>query len=387
VDAHFRNPKTDVQNPKLVELAIAAAGIALIACAIAANQQWLDRHFLPSFVTGRVVYVGIETTIRVATAAFGVLLAVARRRVARLVGHDPILILTCGAASVAALGASELVLQHVRVPPAEWLIHEEEPRRQPDARLGWTLVPSRIGHLAIGGRTIEYAIDRAGYRARRPDESVDVSQAAIVFAGESVIFGEGLTFDESIPAQVAAMTGIQGANLGVNGYSNDQAFLRLQQELPRFSRPVAVVSIFAPMLFGRNLDDDRPHLGPGLTWEPAARRLRLMSLARLLVPYRSGEAIESGVALTRAVLRATADLARARGATPLLIVPQIGAEDPAEATIRNRVLDAAAPIPYLSIPLDATWIVEPSDRHPDARGAHAIAAAIAAACSSAGACR
>jgi hypothetical protein len=268
------------------------------------------------------------------------------------------------------------VLPHLRVPPAEWLFHEEEPRRQPDARLGWTLVPSRTGQLTIGGRAIEYAIDRRGHRARRPDDSIDTTRPTVVFAGESVIFGEGLTFDESIPAQVGAIAGVQAANLAVNGYSNDQAYLRLQQELPAFTRPVAVVSLFMPMLFGRNLDDDRPHLGPGLTWQPAAHRPRLLSLARLFVPYRGDDEVTRGVTLTQDVLRATADLARARGATAILVVPQIGDEDPAEAAIRRRVLDEGG-IPYARVRLDGRWTVEPADRHPDARGAHAIAQTIA----------
>jgi hypothetical protein len=369
------------------EFVLGVTGVLLLASAIAATQSWLDRHFLPSFVVDRSLYVRIEAAIRTATGALGVTLAVlARRRLAAVIARDPVLVMFCGVAVILALGASELVLRGVHVRPAEWLFHEEEPRRQPDARLGWTLVPSRTGHLTIGGRTIDYAIDRSGYRARRPDESVDPAQPTIVFAGESVIFGEGLTFDESIPAQVTAMTAVQSANLGVNGYSNDQAFLRLQQELPRFGRPVAVVSLFMPMLFGRNLDDDRPHLGPGLAWEPAAHHARLVSLARLFVPYRSEDDVTRGVSLTRDVLRATANLARARGAILLLIVPQIGVEDPTEAALRRRVIDAGG-IPYVRVALDASWTVEPSDRHPDARGAHAIALAIAATCASLSGCR
>jgi hypothetical protein len=361
-----------------IEMVLAATGGALIVCAAAATQPWLDRHFLPSFVIDRVLYVRIEAAVRVATGAIGVTMAIlARRRLAAPIARDPRLAVSSLVAILLALGASELVLRHLHVPPAEWLFHEEEPRRQADERLGWRLVPSRIGHLTIGGRAIEYAIDARGYRAPHPDEPVDPSRPTIVFAGESIIFGEGLTFDESIPAQVTAITGIQTANLGVNGYSNDQAFLRLQEELPRFRRPVGVVSIFMPMLFGRNLDDDRPHLGPELTWEPAAHHARLLSLARLFVPYRSADEIARGIALTRDVLRATADVARARGATPVLVVPRLGVEDPTESTLRRRVLDESG-IPYLPVPLDPSWTVEPTDRHPDARGARAIARAIAA---------
>lgn len=357
------------------ELLLAIAGGLLIVSACAATPSWLDRHFLPSFVIERTLYVQIETAVRVVAGVLGVTLVVlARRRLAGAIARDPLLVAACGVAMLLALAASELALRLAHVRPAEWLFHEEEPRRQPDARLGWTLVPSRVGHLSIGGRAIEYAIDADGYRAARPDAAVDFARPAVVFAGESVIFGEGLTFDESIPARVAALTGLQAVNLGVNGYSNDQAFLRLQRELPRFGRPVAVVSLFMPVLFGRNLDDDRPHLGDGLVWMPATPHLRLASLVRLLVPYRSSDAVDRGVTRTRDVLRAAAALARATGASPILIVPHIGAEDAAEAAIRRRVLDDGG-LPYVRVELAPGWHVA-SDRHPDARGARAIAAAI-----------
>lgn len=374
---HFQNSKAGFPNAKVAEVALASLGIALLVCGAATNQRWLDQHFLPTFNIGRALYVRIETAIRVVMATIGVTLAtVARRRIAAVIGQDPLVVFSSVAAAILALAASELVLSHLRVPAPEWLVHGEEPRRQADRRLGWTLVPFRVGHLAAGGRTVEYAIDRSGYRARTPDDSVDPARPTIVFVGESIIFGEGLTFDESIPAQVTGLTGLQSANLGVGGYSNDQAFLRLQQELPRFSRPVAVVSLFMPVLFGRNLDDGRPHLGPGLTWQPPVHHARLVLLGRVLVPYRRELTIVNGIAHTRDVLRATEDLARARGAAPLLIVPQIGAEDPREAALRRRVLDDGG-IPYIPVPIDCSWTISPEDRHPDATGAHAIALAVA----------
>jgi hypothetical protein len=253
---------------------------------------------------------------------------------------------------------------------------DEEPRRRPDPRMGWTFVPARTGRKAIGGRVVEYSFDRAGYRVRRVDEPVDRSQPAILFVGESVMFGEGLTWEESVPAQVGAMTGIQSANLAVHGFSSDQAYLRLQTELPGFHRPVAVVSLFMTALFGRNLDDDRPHLGPGLVWLPAEQHGRLASLATLLVPYRTDETVERGIAMTRDVLGATVRLARARGATPLIAVPHFGVEEEAERTLRRRILDETG-LPYVWIQIDEAWRL-PWDRHPNARAAREIAAAIAA---------
>jgi hypothetical protein len=199
------------------------------------------------------------------------------------------------------------------------------------------------------------------------DEPVDPERPTILFIGESVMFGEELTYAESIPAQVGAMMGVQTANLAVHGYGNDQAYLRLQTELPHFRRPVAVVSLFMTALFGRNLDQDRPHLGPGLVWLPAEHRSRLSSLARLVVPYRADTTVEGGVMVTREVLRDTSELARAHGATPLLVVLQFGHEAQPEQMLRRRIL-ADANIPSILVEIDSSWRLS-WDRHPNARAA------------------
>lgn len=359
------------------EIAVACIGGGLLACALAANQRWLDRHFLPSFFLPRQWYVLIEAFVRLMLAAFGVLLALfARPRVGRFVARTPTRALHVAIAAVLAVGASELVLRRVHLRAAEWLLPDEEPRRRRDARLGWTFVPARTGHNTIGGRVIDYAFDPAGYRVRRVDEPVDPQRPTILFTGESMMFGEGLTWEESMPAQVGSMMAVQSANLAVHGFASDQAYLRLQMELPRFRRPVAVISLFMTPLFGRNLDDDRPHLAPGLVWLPAEQGSRLASIARLLVPYRSDEDVERGITVTREVLRATIELARQRGATPLIVVPQFGPEEQAEQALRRRILDEGG-LPYLRVEIDAAWRL-PWDRHPNARAAHAIADAIAA---------
>jgi hypothetical protein len=129
-------------------------------------------------------------------------------------------------------------------------------------------------------------------------------------------------------------------------------------------------------LFGRNLDDARPHLGPGLVWLPAEEHGRLASLATLLVPYRTDETVDRGVTVTREVLGATVNLARARGATPLVVVPHFGVEEQAEQALRRRILDETG-LRYLWVEIDAAWRL-PWDRHPNARAAHTIAAAVAA---------
>jgi hypothetical protein len=135
------------------------------------------------------------------------------------------------------------------------------------------------------------------------------------------------------------------------------------------------VSLFAPSIFDRNLDDDRPHLGPGLVWLPPVRQWRLTTLARRLLGYRSEEAVERGAAATREVLRATVRLARSRGAVPLIVVPQFEPEQQQERELRRRIIEEAH-LPYVYVPLDPDDRIE-NDGHPDADGARTIAEAIA----------
>jgi hypothetical protein len=358
------------------EIAFVSVGTALLACALVANQRFLDRHFVPSFFLPRHWYVVLETFGRLAMATLGALFVfVARPRAARFAARTPARALHIVIAVVLALGTSELVLRHVHLRPTEWLSPDDEPRRQPDPRLGWTWAPARTGRKTIGGRVIDYTIDPAGYRVKLVDAPVDPEQPTILFTGESVMFGEGLRWEETIPAQVGAMMGMQTANLAVHGYGNDQAYLRLETELPHFYRPVAVVSLFMTALFGRNLDQDRPHLAPGLVWLPAEQRSRLAFLTKLIVPYRADATVERGVVVTREVFRATSELARAHGATPLLVVLQFGNEEVPEQALRRRILDDAH-LPYVLVEIDSEWRL-PWDRHPNARAAHAIAVAVA----------
>jgi hypothetical protein len=359
----------------VLEVLVTVLGGALTVAAAAASQPWLDRHFLPSFFLPRPWYVLIETAVRVGIATAGVWLVLARARIARALTREAGMAVGVLAAAVLAVLAGEAALRWISWRPTEWLAAEEEPRRREDARLGWVLVPARSGDRVVSDRTLEYAIDAAGYRVRHVSEPVDPQRPTLVFAGESVMFGEGLTWEESIPAQVGVMLGIQSANLAVHGYSTDQICMRVAAELPHFRQPVSVVVIFMTELFGRNLDDDRPHLGPGLVWQPAVHKSRLMSLVGMLVPYRRTRTVERGIQTSRESLVAIVELARHRGATPLVIVPQFGIEDDEQRMIRQGVL--GDDVPAVMVELDPEWRLA-WDRHPNASAAHAIAAAVAA---------
>jgi hypothetical protein len=365
----------------VVEALVALAGVTLLLLILAADQAWVDRHFLPDFFSPHRTFVLYTTIARVlvVTVALALLLG-ARPKLGRLAAKIPPVRLLTDIASLLvavllALLTSELVLRRISPRATMERPLKEEPRRQRNARLGWVFVPLHTGGDNIGGRSVQYAFDAAGYRVRAANQPVDHSVPTILFTGESVMMGHALNWEETIPAQVESLTHVQSANLAVGGYATDQAFLHLQSEIPRFPRAIAVVTIFMPTLFDRNLMDDRPHLDADLTWHPAYQRWQLVSIAKWLVPYRGDAAIERGIVTTRNVLRATVQLTQAHGAVPLIIVPQFEQEGPIERGLRERIL-AEPRLPYVSIVLNPAWRVR-GDGHPDPRAAHAIAEQIA----------
>jgi len=365
--------------PGAITLVIGGAGILLVIGALAAGQDWLDRHFLPLFFFPREKIVAQESLVRAGCGALGLVLIFFLRpamvRAARRM--TPGAFLAASARMLFAIGlafgASELLLARKFAYAAAEGPLKEEPMRRPDPLLGWTFVPAHQGEASAGGRNIAYATDSHGYRVQ-PGAAVNTDGPTILFTGESIMAGYGLAWEETIPAQVTALMNIQGANMAVHGYANDQAYLRLKAELPRFRKPVALVSLFTPSLFARNLGDDRPHLGPGLDWHPAVHRWRLSALFRFLVPYHSEAEIEQGIAATRAVLQASAELARRHHVTALVVDPQFGPESPVERMLRRRILDEGG-ISYLRVDLDPAWRLK-GDMHPSPQAARVIAAAI-----------
>jgi hypothetical protein len=379
-DRHVR-----VEIPALrrvvVETFVGLMGVGSIGLALAADQRWWDHHFLPNFDVPRPLYTLGEFCVRGVLALLGAALALAARpRLGRLTARLPPLTFAAATGRVLlaillALGSSELILRGAFRYGVDQPPRELEPLCVVDRRLGWIFAPAHSVQISVDGRDVEYAFDAAGYRVRRPGEHVDPERPTILFTGESIMAGYGLNWDESVPALVGDLLGVQSANLAVFGFSNIQAYLRLAEKLPHFRKPVAVVSLFTPSLFDRDLLDDRPHFGPGLIWLPAAHRWRLIALVKWVWPYRSDASIERGVAITTAVLRASVDLARARGAEPLIVVPQFGPESAVEEMLRRRILDETG-LPYVQVKLDPSWHLL-GDLHPDPRAAQAIAIAVA----------
>jgi hypothetical protein len=364
----------------VAEALVVALALACVAAAARLNPAWLYRHFLPEFFEPRPEQLQALVVVRGVFLTLAVLLLwPVRRWLGRLAARKspvelaadvgPVLV-----AVVLAFLAGEVLLRQLPWFARHELPGQREPLRRRDPVLGWSYKANHTGHGALGGRMLEYVFDAAGHRVRSQAEPVDYARPSVVFMGESIIGGHGLTYDETIPTQVGARLGLQPANLAVGGYATDQMYLRLKADWPNYRQPRALVVIFMPALFHRNLELDRPHLDPGLVWRPQSDDWRLAQIARRLVPYRSDRELAAAAIMTRQALTAMVEMARARGAVPLILVPQLTPETAEEAEIRAHIL---AGLPYLQVVVDPALHI-PNNRHPDARGARVIADAVSA---------
>jgi len=367
----------------IVRLSFLAPAAALWWFAATADAAWFQRHVvLPAYYLPPPAW--MHSALRGASAVLGIGLAVcglvAGRRataggVARVI-----------AALALSLCASEAALRILQKPEAE----RSSPRVEwmmggVDARTGWAFVPNRAMEFPLRGkgRHVLYAIDAHGDRAPSQDWQEDPRAPTIIVTGESIAVGYGLQWRETIAAQLGEMMHAQVVNVADGGYGSDQAHLRAVDALPRFAHPVAVVSTVLPVQLLRNLRDDRPHLverGGALVIEPASRSpFRLRQIFVDEIHYLREAKLQQSLKLTRTILHATAEAARARGAQPLFVVPSFGParplEDHPEAFIIHALLDD---LPHIVVDIEPAHIL-PWDGHPDPAGARRIAEAIAAA--------
>jgi hypothetical protein len=373
-------------------LAIALAGASLGAWSLAADPRWAERHVLaPCCATTHAGWIAARALPWVA-GALGVAAVLASARLApswvRWAARTRARLRAASLAGVAlAVAASLLVAElamrrlHDALALGErpWRGGAGAPMARSDPVLGWSYVPGRTTWVRVGGRVVAYAIDAHGDRARSADDLPDPARPALLFTGESIAFGYGLAYDETFPFLVGRDLGVQSVNLAVVGYGSDQAHRRLAEALRRFERPVAAVTLFVPDQLRRNVDAWRPRLALGpegaLRDASPASGLRLTKLLQQL-PYHDDEALR----VTAAVLRASADNARARGAVPLFVVTNYGApclrERGGEAWVVDELFTRQG-LPFVRVDLEEEDRLPGAfERHPSARGARKIAAAV-----------
>ncbi|WP_242127982.1 hypothetical protein [Sphingobium sp. Sx8-8] len=355
-------------------LFIGGAALLLGGLAACMTRAWTDRHLLPDILVPSEWLMTIVQIERATLMAITLALLIAAHWVKAGRGDRMWRAIVIGIAILLAVPASEAILQQISWRKGQPWTPGDEPLRRVDPRLGWTYVPSRLAADPEFAWHPLYRIDSHGYRIAPNASSLDRTAPSILFVGESIMFGKGLEWKDSVAGRVQASSGIQSANLAVNAYSVSQSFLKLQRDLPRFRHPVAVVILFSPSLMVRDLDRNRPWIDSAGQWHRAEPSWALGHLGRILFPCHSRAAIAHVVAIDRRLLMAAVAMVRTRGARPLILVPAFQPDGARERALRVAIFDGSS-IPHLVVPLDPDWRL-PHDSHPDARGNAAMAHAL-----------
>jgi hypothetical protein len=363
---------------------LVAFGVAWLAWSWRCDLRYCERHLLRDYAATDPRDAAIAWGWRVASGVLGVVSLAAAPFVGRWVRRvgpagGAAGLARIGAALVLALVAAEIGMRALHLPsPHDTSTRTEVRIGERDARYGWRYVASRASVLRHGGRDIEYAIDARHDRAPSLAAAIDPRAPTLIFAGESITAGHGLTWDESYPALVGRALDLQVVDLGVHGYGVDQAFLRLHDELSSFERPVAVVSFFYLPMLARMNDDTHPHLVfDGV--EPRVvpvdgffRELRLARVWREVVRYRDDSTLE----LAARIFRETDRLARAHGARAVFVAPGCWAAGRPDAYLVDELFAQQG----LEV-VDPSWALEhlPDDFHPSPAWTQRLADAVAAA--------
>jgi hypothetical protein len=126
-----------------------------------------------------------------------------------------------------------------------------------------------VHNAANGGGTVQVVINADGYRG--PPLRDAGSARRVVVYGDSFIAGEfaddSLTFVRMLERNLASRAPTEVVNAGVTGYGPDQAYLRMQRDLPRLKPQVVVLGIFADNDMGDLVRDRLFRLRPDSTME------------------------------------------------------------------------------------------------------------------------
>ena len=361
---------------------VLAAGLAAACLAVAwrGDLEWLERRWS---LDADLAWLAAALRLTAVALAI-VLVAVARPRLARWAERagrsEAAACARVGAAVVLALVTSELALRAAGLPRKHDLRGSCDDRlAEPDPRYGWVWKARYARPATHGWRSVVYAFDSERDRAGAPTAAPDPRRPTILFAGESIVAGHGLAWEETLPAIVGEALDVQAIDLGVDGYGSDQAFLRLADALPRYEHVVAVVTLFFPGMVDRVGWSDHPRLAlddHDVRVTPPASGgwgdLRLLRLAHEAIPYRA----EDAIMLTGAVFEETARLAQTRGASALFVAPHLGRGARGDRYLVDELLVRRG----LTV-IDPDWRFEPirGDGHPNAASTRRLAEAVVAA--------
>lgn len=348
------------------EVVVAAAAGALVLWAWRADRAWLEIHATPNYCAvdaHGLSWLAMWRWIAVGAAVFFV--AVVRRA-------KPALTLSVVATTAAALVVCDLALRKVKPRPGAPVVPIQLPAQRRDAQRGWALVASHTSVLTDDGRAISYAVNAKGDRARDENDLPDPARPTILFGGESITLGLGVTWQETYPARVGQRMPYQIVNCAVHGYGGDQTYLRVKQRLLELEHPAAVVTMTLADAIPRDVAGWRDRLQPdgrgGFEVVAATPEWWRTSPVRALlfdqiVPLHG----DGAIGIERTFLRAIASEAHARGAYPLVVWTNYQRpcldDDRGAPRIEHLVFDDLG-VDHVHVDLDPTAIVR-SDGHPN----------------------
>jgi hypothetical protein len=242
-----------------------------------------------------------------------------------------------------------------------------------DARFGWVFLPSHSWRMGARDHKTNYFIDAWGDRAQSEKNLPDPRLPTLIVSGESTAVGHAVEYEQTFAALMGKDLGLQVVNTAAGGYGADQALLRVEDAISRLQQPRAVAVTFLPVMLSRAVQDYRTRFvlrDGGLALAPPASsffaHLRLRDFFVNEVPYVSESSLAESRLVTAAVLRRTAESARAHGAAPVFIAISLGPQRPldehAEAAIlRQLFVDQS--LPWTLVDVEASELV-PWDGHP-----------------------
>ncbi len=319
---------------RVISTLVVAAAAALAAWAIHADQVWFSTHWTrhQCFLTRTAQ--NLALVARIVAGVLSVALLFLRGPVSRVSGS---MWLRIGLAVVLALVTTEIYLRSKQAKAAELEMHPPT--------------------------------DVHGYRVPSPATTIDLGAPSIVMSGESVAFGFGLAYEDTIGARLAQRTGLQDVNVAVNGFSNALTLQRLEDALPKLAKPVAVVCFVVHTWLDRNTDPRGWHvvwndgrMMPLLPPEPPTSS-PLLALGRSVFRYHDDHRLEIG----RQLLSQTAEFIRSRNAAPIFVFTQCGARcRSTEFVVSELTRDLDAPWISLDTPEEENL---PGDMHPGPKAA------------------
>jgi len=208
----------------------------------------------------------------------------------RLIGLRLILL---GAGLMLAAVVAELAVR-LLLPESMWKIVDAAEDWQPDNRLGWVQKPNYISvSRRAGGQVVRFETSPDGLQPAKAQRQKQPGVMRIMLFGDSAIVGRSVPEDGRIHRQlqrdlVNAGCRAEGINAGVEGYSTDQALIRMELLLPRYLPDIVIYCLcandFSGNSFGVNTGLYKPRFvreeNGTLREVPPAPNVRLATLAK-----------------------------------------------------------------------------------------------------------